>query len=39
MSLILGSELVLYTRCVLEAKLNVTDFEMNKETDAPGAIK
>ncbi len=37
MPLILGSELVLYTRCVLEAKLNVTDFEMNKETDAPGA--
>ncbi len=39
MPLILGSEVVLYTRCVLEAKLNVTDFEMNKETDAPGPIQ
>ncbi len=39
MPLILDSELELYIRCVLEAKLNVTDFEMNKETDAPGAIQ
>ncbi len=39
MPLILGSELVLYTRCILEAKLDVVDFEMNKETDAPGPIK
>ncbi len=37
MPLILGSELVLYERCILEAKLNVADFEMNKESDAPGA--
>jgi len=36
MPLILGSELVLYTRCILEAKLNVADFEINKEGDAPG---
>ena len=35
MPLILGSELVPYTRRILEAKLNVTDFEMNKERDAP----
>ncbi len=39
MPLILGSELVLYTRCILEAKLNVTDFEIDKERDAPGPIK
>ena len=39
MHLILGSELVPYTRCVLEAKLNVTDFEINKERDAPGTTK
>jgi len=39
MPLILGSELILYTRCVLEAKLNVTDFEIDKERDAPGPIK
>ncbi len=39
MHLILGSELVPYTRCVLEAKLNVTDFEINKERDAPGTIQ
>jgi hypothetical protein len=39
MPLILGSELVLYTRCVLEAKLNVTDFEIDKERDAPGPIQ
>ncbi len=39
MPLILGSELVLYSRCILEAKLNVADFEINKETDAAGAIQ
>ncbi len=39
MPLILGSELVLYTRCVLEAKLNVTDFEIDNERDAPGPIQ
>ena len=39
MPLILGSELVLYSRCILEAKLNVADFEMNKERDAAGAIQ
>ncbi len=39
MPLILGSELVLYNRCILEAKLNVADFEMNKERDAAGAIQ
>ncbi len=39
MPLILGSELVPYNRCILEAKLNVADFEMNKERDAPGAIQ
>ncbi len=37
MPLILGSELVPYNRCILEAKLNVADFEMNKERDAAGA--
>ncbi len=39
MPLILGSELVLYTRCILEAKLNVDDFEITKERDAPGTTK
>ena len=39
MFLILGSELVPYTRRILEAKLNVTDFEMNKVRDAPGPLK
>ena len=39
MPLILGSELVPYNRCILEAKLNVADFEMNKERDAAGAIQ
>ena len=39
MSLILGSERGLYNRRILEAKLNVAGFEMNKERDAPGATK
>ncbi len=37
MSLILGSERVLYNRCILEAKLNVDDFEITEERDAPAA--
>jgi len=29
----------LYGRCIVEAKLNVDDFEITKERDAPGATK
>ncbi len=29
----------LYDRCIVEAKLNVDDFEITKERDAPGATK
>ena len=36
MSLILGSERKLFDRHIVEADLNVDDFEITKETDAPG---
>ncbi len=36
---ILGSERALFHRCIVEAKLNVDAFEINKERDAPGAIQ
>ncbi len=39
MSLILGSERVRYDRVIVAAKLNVDDFEITKEEDAPGAIQ
>jgi len=36
MSLILGSERKLFDRHIVEADLSVDDFEITKETDAPG---
>ena len=39
MSLILGSERALFDRHIVEADLNVDDFEITKESDAPGARK
>ena len=39
MSLILGSERSLFDRYIIEAKLNVDDFEITKERDAPGTTK
>ena len=39
MSLILGSERALFDRHIVEADLNVDDFEITKERDAPGATK
>ena len=39
MSLILGSERKLFERHIVEADLNVDDFEITKETDAPGTTK
>ncbi len=39
MPLMLGSERGPYDRCIVEAKLNVDDFEISKERDAPGATK
>lgn len=39
MSLILGSERALFNRCIIEAKLNVDDFKVTKERDAPGPIQ
>ena len=36
MSLILGSERLLYNRVIVEAKLNVDAFEITKEEDIPG---
>ncbi len=36
MSLILGSERKLFERHIVEADLNVDDFEITKETDGPG---
>ena len=39
MSLIVGSEQVRYDRVIVAAKLNVDDFEITKENDAPGAIQ
>ncbi len=39
MSLILGSERKLFNRHILEANLDVDDFEISKERDAPGITK
>ena len=39
MPLILGSERALFDRHIVEAKLNVDDFEITKERDAPGTTK
>ncbi len=39
MSLILGSERKLFERHIVEADLNVDDFEITKERDAPGTKK
>jgi hypothetical protein len=39
MSLILGRERALFDRHIVEADLNVDDFEITKERDAPGATK
>ncbi len=39
MSLILGSERALFNRHIVEAQLNVDNFEITKEVDAPGARK
>ncbi len=39
MSLILGSERKLFNRHILEANLDVDDFEITKERDAPGITK
>ena len=39
MSLILGSERRLFDRHIVEADLNVDDFKITKERDAPGTTK
>ncbi len=39
MPLILGSERKLFNRHILEANLDVDDFEISKERDAPGITK
>ena len=39
MSLILGRERALFDRHIVEAELNVDDFKITKERDAPGATK
>ncbi len=39
MSLILGSERKLFDRHIVEADLNVDDFKITKERDAPGITK
>ncbi len=39
MSLILGSERKLFDRQIVEADLDVDDFEITKERDAPGITK
>ncbi len=36
---ILGSERALFHRCIVEAKLNVDAFDINKERDALGPIQ
>lgn len=36
MSVILGSERALFDRYIVEAELNVDDFYMTRESDAPG---
>ena len=39
MSLILGSERALFDRHIVEADLDVDDFKITKERDAPGTTK
>ncbi len=39
MSLILGSERKIFDRHILEADLDVDDFKITKERDAPGITK
>ena len=39
MYVILGSERALFDRHIVEANLNVDDFETTKERDAPGTTK
>ena len=39
MPVILGRERALFDRHIVEADLNVDDFEITKERDAPGATK
>ena len=39
MSLILGRERALFDRHIVETNLNVDDFKITKERDAPGATK
>jgi hypothetical protein len=39
MSLILGSERKLFDRHIVEANLDVDDFKITKERDAPGITK
>ncbi len=39
MSLILGSERALFDRHIVEADLNVDDFEITKDRDAPETTK
>ena len=39
MSLILGSERALFDRHIVEADLDVGDFEITKEIDAPGTTR
>jgi len=39
MSQILGSERALFDWHIIEADLNIDDFEITKEEDAPGATK
>ena len=39
MALILGSERALFDRHIVAADLNVDDFKITKESDAPGTTK
>ena len=39
MSLILVSERALFDRCIVEAELNVDDFKITKERDAPADMQ
>jgi len=39
MSLILGSERALFDRYIVTAELNIDDFEITRERDAPGTKK
>jgi len=39
MTLVLGSERTLFDRHIIETDLNINNFEITKERDAPGAVK